>query len=177
MANYGIQFNDGKGNNYFPNPFPIGAVYLSVTNVNPRTYFGGSWERICKGQYLIGVDENTGMEHNAPNKAFGNWYTDNTSLSVNQMPSHTHSQNAHMHWVCDRHSDGRHIRAVGWYGWAGGSALPIHCGTGASQCDANVYGMLADYTTATNNYTGGGAGHNHHFVPPSFTVYVWKRVA
>ena len=38
--------------------FPIGAVYISVSSVNPGSYFGGSWEQIAKGRTLVGVDTN-----------------------------------------------------------------------------------------------------------------------
>lgn len=32
--------------------FPIGYIYLSVNNVNPGTYFGGTWEPI-KDRFLL----------------------------------------------------------------------------------------------------------------------------
>ena len=168
MANYGIQFKDKNGNKYYPCPFPIGFVVLTTSKVNPQTYWGGTWVQMYGG-YLYACQNTAGQT------SYTGWGTQGHAITTSQMPSHNHSQNAHMHWVCDRHSDGRHIRAVGWYGWAGGSALPVHCGTGASQCDANVYGMLADYTTATNNPTGGGAAHSHNIA--SVDVFAWKRTA
>ena len=36
--------------------FPVGAIYLSATNTNPSEYFGGTWERIADGRFLVGVD-------------------------------------------------------------------------------------------------------------------------
>lgn len=36
--------------------YPIGSVYISVSNVNPGTLFGGSWVEFAKGQTLVGVD-------------------------------------------------------------------------------------------------------------------------
>jgi hypothetical protein len=38
-----------------PLPFAVGAVYLSVTGVNPATELGyGSWTQVAQGQFLVG---------------------------------------------------------------------------------------------------------------------------
>lgn len=36
--------------------FPIGSVYISVTNTNPSTYFGGTWAQFGQGKTLVGVN-------------------------------------------------------------------------------------------------------------------------
>lgn len=35
--------------------YPVGAIYLSMTEVNPAALFGGTWERIG-GRFLLGAD-------------------------------------------------------------------------------------------------------------------------
>ena len=35
--------------------YPVGAIYLSVTDANPAALFGGTWERIG-GRFLLGAD-------------------------------------------------------------------------------------------------------------------------
>ena len=35
--------------------YPVGAIYLSVTEVDPSSLFGGTWERIV-GRFLLGAD-------------------------------------------------------------------------------------------------------------------------
>lgn len=62
--------------------YPIGAIYISVNNVNPQTLFGGTWEQI-KDTFLLSA---------------GNSYEAGTTggeathkLTTVEMPSHTHS--------------------------------------------------------------------------------------
>lgn len=36
-------------------PFPIGAIYLNITGVDPATELGyGTWSQIAQGQILVG---------------------------------------------------------------------------------------------------------------------------
>lgn len=61
--------------------YPVGAIYLSVTDVNPAALFGGTWERIG-GRFLLGADStyaagSTGGEAKH-------------TLTVDEMPRHNH---------------------------------------------------------------------------------------
>jgi hypothetical protein len=56
--NKGIQFHDEEGNKLYPNPFPIGSVFITITNKNPEEYFGGKWISFGQGKCLVGVDPN-----------------------------------------------------------------------------------------------------------------------
>lgn len=67
--------------------FPVGAIYLSVSNTNPREYFGGTWELIAQGRTLVGVDTND-TDFNTVKKTGGE---KTHTLTVNEMPSHTHT--------------------------------------------------------------------------------------
>ena len=33
--------------------YPVGSIYMSVNNVNPKNLFGGEWEKI-EGRFLLG---------------------------------------------------------------------------------------------------------------------------
>lgn len=37
--------------------YPIGSVYISLTNTNPGTYLKGTWEQFAQGRTLVGVGE------------------------------------------------------------------------------------------------------------------------
>lgn len=61
--------------------YPVGSIYMSVNNVSPATFIGGTWEAL-KDRFLIGA---------------GNSYSGGATggeathkLTINEMPSHTH---------------------------------------------------------------------------------------
>lgn len=62
-------------------PFPVGGIYMSVSNVDPSYYFGGVWEQI-KDKFLLSA----GIKHQAGTTGGSETHT----LTVNEMPSHMH---------------------------------------------------------------------------------------
>lgn len=64
-----------------PNPYPIGAIYLSVDSTSPSELFGGEWEQI-KDVFLL-AGGNTYEVGSTGGEA-------NHTLTVDEMPSHTH---------------------------------------------------------------------------------------
>ena len=69
--------------------FPIGSTYITQTNTNPSEILKfGTWERV-KGKVLVGLDEDD-TAFNTIGKTGG----ENTHiLTVDEMPSHTHTVN------------------------------------------------------------------------------------
>lgn len=89
------------------------------------------------------------------------------TLTIAEMPSHTHVQNSHSHQISIP------------FGTSGGYGL-IDSGTASSS--GNVH--WTDSATATNQNTGGGGSHNHSLtlnkhtnLPPYKVVYAWERTA
>ena len=44
-------------NNTLDSIYPIGSVYISLTDTNPGTYLKGTWEQFAQGRTLVGVGE------------------------------------------------------------------------------------------------------------------------
>ena len=78
--------------------YPVGSIYISYSNTNPGTLFGGTWETFGKGQTLVGIDTSS-TEFKTLGQAGGSKtisYTPSgsigsTGLTISQIPSHSHS--------------------------------------------------------------------------------------
>lgn len=91
------------------------------------------------------------------------------TLSSGEMPSHTHTQDAHAHTA----SDAGHTHGVTVYtnnGINGGNPFGISSGTvnGTKTSNSGSASITVNNTTATNQNTGGGGAHNN--VQPSAVV-------
>ena len=80
-------------------PFPVGYVYLSSNSTSPADIYGGTWSAISGGRYM---------------RAAGAWGNGGSNtITINQMPSHTHEQPRH--YVYDK---------GGWSSPINGNAVP-----------------------------------------------------
>lgn len=127
--------------------YPVGSIYMSINETNPSELFGGEWERI-KDTFLLACGDtydggSTGGE--ATHK-----------LTVNEMPSHTHIQNAHHHELNRSFSSG-----------TGSNDAYVQ------SANRRVVNINSKDTTATNQNTGGSQAHNN--MPPYLAVFVWVR--
>lgn len=61
--------------------YPVGAIYLSVTDANPAALFGGTWERIG-GRFLLGADTTYTAGSTGGEAAH--------TLTDDEMPKHNH---------------------------------------------------------------------------------------
>lgn len=99
--------------------FPVGYIYISASQVNPSTYFGGTWEQIKDVFLLSAGDTYTAgsMGGEATHK-----------LTWNEMPKHSHEQyvSANSGSEAIRHDFSRD---------AGGSKYPQGCNTGIAGND------------------------------------------
>ena len=67
--------------------YPIGSIYISIDSTDPSELFGGTWETYAEGKTLVGVDSSD-TNYNSVNKTGG---SSTVTLSVSNLPSHTHS--------------------------------------------------------------------------------------
>ena len=61
--------------------YPVGAIYLSVSEVNPAALFGGTWERIG-GRFLLGADSTYAAGSTGGEASY--------TLTADEMPRHNH---------------------------------------------------------------------------------------
>lgn len=61
--------------------YPVGAIYLSVSDTDPATLFGGTWERLG-GRFLLGAD--------ATYTAGSTGGEAEHTLTIDEMPRHNH---------------------------------------------------------------------------------------
>lgn len=61
--------------------YPIGAIYISVSDSSPKTLFGGDWEQI-RGRFLLSESADI------PAGSYGG--EENHTLTIEEMPSHRH---------------------------------------------------------------------------------------
>lgn len=70
--------------------YPIGSVYISLTETNPGTYLKGTWEQFGQGRTLIGVgtgDDGMSTQEFEINTTGGEY---KHKLVIDEMPSHGH---------------------------------------------------------------------------------------
>ncbi len=66
--------------------YPVGSIYFSVNNVNPSTYFGGTWVSWGSGRVPVGVDA-AQSEFGTVEKTGGE---KTHQLTISEMASHKH---------------------------------------------------------------------------------------
>ena len=178
--------------------YPVGSIYMSVNSTNPSVLFGGTWEQI-KDTFLLATGDTYA------NGSTGGEATH--TLTVNEMPSHTHIQDSHNH-TQDSHnhtqnshnhstSTDRKFLALGKNdNWRYTNARQMQSTSGSNYypySNKNTSGLTEpentasktatnQETTATNQATTAtnqntGGGQAHNNMPPYLAVNIWKRTA
>lgn len=129
--------------------YPVGSVYFSTINTSPASIIGGTWSQLTGG--MLGLVGSTGVAAAGSNGG-------SRKISVNQMPSHTHT--------FGRRSYGGSFESdLGWW---------------YSNINDSGSGWLVITGTADGAWgvpeiasTGGG----NDYIPAHTAVYAWKRTA
>ena len=149
--------------------YPVGSIYLSMVNTDPKNLFGGTWQRISQGRMLLGADDSTYKVG-----ATGGPATE--TLTVNQIPGHTHTGTTS--WADLQGNWG------GFSKEANGSGVVVTnstyntkiVATGADDSWGKRQHIDVSHNhTFTTNSTGGGQAHNN--MSPYLAVYIWQRTA
>ncbi len=177
--------------------YPVGAIYISTNNTSPATLFGGSWTPLS-GYVLRAASSGVKVNTNAsdggadsvsytPKGSNSGGSVGNTTLTVNQIPAHSHSQAS-----CT--NPGNHSHTLNSYQEynGGGTYYRTFAYSSSNAVSSNGTGAAGGHThTITLNNTGGSQAHNHGFTNPTFTgtaatintlpkyknFYMWERIS
>lgn len=147
----------------FNNIYPVGSIYMNVTNVNPTTLFGGTWQQI-QDSFLL-----------ACGSTYENGATGGEAshiLTTSEMPSHTHTQAS-----CTNSGNHKHGTRGQWMTSGNNNRCVAYQDISSDPTQTNsAIRPAGDHThTITLENTGGGEAHNN--MPPYLAVYVWKRIS
>ena len=165
--------------------YPVGSIYMNVTNLNPATIFGGTWEEI-QGRFLLGRS----ASHQVGQTGGG----ETVALTVEQLPAHTHTGPSHTHSTPNHThtascgSAGAHshtvarqkVGATGTAKYAAqGSANHSTSSAGAHTHTITIASGGGGTTGAagTGNTGSTGSGQAVNIMPPFLSVFMWKRTA
>jgi hypothetical protein len=132
--------------------YPVGSIYMSVNNVSPSTFLGGSWAQI-QNTFLLAA----GSKYAAGSTGGAATHT----LTTNEMPVHQHG----IKWSNDSRETWKYTNVFGRDGTIGNDEY-----LGTSRSVSSYAAWVAEIAEA-----GGGAAHNN--MPPYLAVYMWKRTA
>ena len=152
--------------------YPVGSIYMSINSTSPATLFGGTWTQL-KDKFLLGAGDTykNGDSGGSPTH----------ELSIDEMPSHTHtftgssattnSTGSHNHEIPDttgsNASSSSTYRLESWARAGNTDRQPMTDSAGAHTHTVTAKG--------TNSNTGGGEAFS--IMPPYLVVYMWKRTA
>lgn len=133
------------------NVWPVGSIYISVNDVNPSTYFGGTWVSFGAGRCLVGVDTSQ-TEFNTVQKTGGSKYLQE-----------------HYHDVRWSSPDGTGV-TISNTGEGAPCLNIINFNWTYNKIQSDIY---TTSNLRTNRVGTGDSGN----LQPYITVYMWKRTA
>ena len=150
--------------------YPVGSIYMSVNNVSPQTFLGGTWVAWGAGRVPVGVNSSD-SDFNTVEKTGGEKAH---KLSVQEMPSHYHSERLSIQDQQDQEEQ----KSVPYWGtgYTGlelvGTEYTLDVKTINS---STAVGSLMEGTYMDTGSSGGDASHNN--LQPYITCHMWKRTA
>lgn len=172
--------------------YPVGSIYMSVNNVSPATFIGGTWTALTD-RVLIGAGSS--YEVNATGGAASHTHTTAAmALTEAQIPSHSHTRGTmeitgEMSTVGHTpgitygiHFDGTSFSGALHKGSQAGTTYAIQQYSGGTRTNSIGFTASKGWTGATSS-VGSNASHSHgntgssSNLPPYLAVYMWKRTA
>ena len=149
--------------------YPVGAIYMSTTNVNPSTFITGTtWVAWGSGRVPVGVDISD-TDFNVVEKTGGE---KTHTLTESEMPAHKHTgtEQEAQKFNIEQGSTFETKRYT--------ASFTSETMQSASNSVANPNGSLSGNgeVVVEHGITAGG-GQPHSILQPYITCYMWKRTA
>jgi hypothetical protein len=132
--------------------YPVGSIYMSVNEINPSLFIGGTWEQI-KDRFLLGAGDTYA------NESTGGSATVTLTSAQSGVPAHSH-----------KYQDYNTTYTLKTTNRKPGTSTAVAYGTSLTA------GGGATERTSSNN-TATNASQSHENMPPYLAVYMWKRIA
>ena len=148
--------------------YPIGSIYMSVQDVSPATFIGGTWERL-KDRFLLGA----GDTYTA-----GNTGGSATTSHTHNVPGSSHAHNLSGNGWAYINSSGKvfyyKYKTAG--NWTANYSVTASSSASTSTTfdDVTELGGRTDYVTPDSVTSDSTTVDN---MPPYLVVYMWKRTA
>lgn len=164
--------------------YPVGSIYMSVNNVSPQTFLGGTWTAWGSGKVPVGVNAND-SDFATAEKTGGE---KKHQLTTNEMPSHRHTGQYSYTKTYTNHSQKPTDPPT--------QVLEVNQGTREVEVQ---YKVITDNVTTALHYASGSGPTNdiffsekvksqygvadngsdiaHNNLQPYITCYMWKRTA
>ena len=148
IASLNAMFKGNDGYNILLQAYPVGSIYMSVSDVEPSTIFGGTWERL-KDRFLLGASD------------------DYLAESKGGSDTHTHGAGSLYAAISAKSSGGfltqMNLRV--------GANMRNRVFVNSDTTYKNE-ALESEYGTAVYGSTDSSSS-----LPPYLAVYMWKRVA
>ena len=151
--------------------YPVGSIYLTMDSRNPGDIFGGTWEQIECGRFLVaaaGRTDGDTTKDTSANEGNAGWYPIGEkggerrhTLSLAEMPAHNHgSAGAHTHRAGYKRPDAYGSGKVDGQHWTNQNKGEVTTSSNGAH---------------THSTEGGGGSHENR--PPYIAVAMWRRTA
>ena len=145
--------------------YPVGSIYMSVVNVSPASFLGGTWQAIEQGRMLMAA----GSSWQAGTTGGNAYHT----LTIAELPAHNHSATetaagAHAHGASTG-SAGAHAHS-GSALEAGAHAHNASTGTAGSHDHASSMGTAGDHSHTGSTNAAGNHAHSARQTTPGTTI-------
>lgn len=177
--------------------YPVGSIYMSVNNVSPATFIGGTWTALTD-RVLIGAGSSYAV--NATGGATSHTHT--SAAHTHTSAAHTHTIAAHTHGALNSKNgtleamigsgNGDAYSIAFAVGNQNSTVKSIYSVRGASYSQPStvnshntiIHGETASKALTSNSTTPGNTGSttpgntgSSSNLPPYLAVYMWKRTA